>query len=266
LEPIQVASELVSNYCQQIAGLIQNCEGDHEMLSACNRFGEVQAAEVEVEDGPFYCPACQGSVILKQGRIKIPHFAHLTGTECVHSNEGESEEHRLAKLEIYAALRRTPGVTDVRLERYLQEVRPDISFVLNGELVAIEIQFSHLSGDQIAWRTKAYARKHIAVLWTPTFPMELFRGRYAPKDWERYLHTLYYGRVYYWLEEVKLVPVKFEEYLLPPNWYSGERRSRRYVSPRMLPTVSIPQLAPVWRKPWRDLPRARLWCEAWEDR
>lgn len=236
------------------------------MLSACNRHGEVRAAEVEVEDGPFYCPACQGSVILKQGRIKIPHFAHLTGTECVYSNGGESEEHQLAKLEIYAALRRTPEVTDVRLERYLQEVRPDVSFVLNGELVAIEIQFSHLSSDQIAWRTKAYARKHIAVLWTPSFPMELFEGRYAPREWERYLHTLYSGRVYYWLEEVKLVPVKFEEYLLPPNWYSGERRSKRFVSPRMLPPVSIPQLAPVWRKPWHAFPHAKLWCEPWHDR
>ncbi len=211
------------------------------MLSACNRYGEVQAAEVEAEDGPFHCLACQGPVILKQGRIKIPHFAHLSGTECVYSNEGESQEHQLAKLEIYEALMRTPEVTDVRLERYLQEVRPDVSFVLNGELVAIEIQFSHLSRDQIVWRTKAYARKHIAVLWMPSFSMELFEGRYAPKDWERYLHTLYYGRVYYWLEEVKLVPVKFEEYMLPPNWYSGERRSKRYVSPRMLPPVCIPQ-------------------------
>ena len=236
------------------------------MLSACNRYGEVLAAEVEAGDGPFHCPACQGPVILKQGRMKIPHFAHLSGTACVYSNEGESQEHQLAKLEIYEALRRIPEVTDVRLERYLQEVRPDVSFVVHGQLVAIEIQFSHLSCDLITRRTKAYARKDIAVLWTPSFPMELFKGRYAPKDWERYLHTLYYGRVYYWLEGVELVPVKFEEYMLPPNWYSGERRSKRYVSPRMLPTVSIPQLAPIWRKPWRDFPRAKLWCEPWHDR
>lgn len=50
------------------------------MLSECNRYGEVQAAEVRAGDGPFHCSACQGSVILKQGRIKIPHFAHLPGT------------------------------------------------------------------------------------------------------------------------------------------------------------------------------------------
>lgn len=237
------------------------------MLSACNRHGEVQAAEVEQEDGPFHCPACRGPVILKKGHIKIPHFAHLPDAECAYTNEGESEEHQLAKLEIYEALVRTPGITDVRLERYLQEVRPDVSFVLGGELIAIEIQLSLLSRDQIAWRTEAYARKNIAVLWTPSFSMELFEGRYAPKDWERYLHTLYFGRVYYWFEGVKLVPVKFEEYLLEPNWFTGERyRSKRFVSPSMLPPLFIPTLTPVWRRPWRDCPRAKLWCEPWEGR
>ncbi len=236
------------------------------MLSACNRQGNVLADEVEWEDGPFHCPACQGVVILKKGRIKVPHFAHLPDAECVYANEGESEEHRHVKREIYQALLRTPGVTDVQVERYLQEVRPDVSFVLDKELIAIEIQLSLLSRDQIAWRTKTYARKNIAVLWTPSFSGELFEFRYAPKDWERYLHTLYFGRVYYWLEGVKLVPVKFGEYILPPSRYSGERRSKRFVSPSRLPSVFIPDLAPVWRKPWRDCPRAKLWCEPWDER
>ncbi len=39
------------------------------MLSECNRYGEVQAAEVRAGDGPFHCSACQGPVIMKQGRI-----------------------------------------------------------------------------------------------------------------------------------------------------------------------------------------------------
>ena len=233
------------------------------MLSACNRHGDVLADEVVLEDGPFHCPACLGQVILKKGHIKIPHFAHLPDAECTSPNEGESEEHQLAKLEIYEALLRTPGVTEVRLERYLQEVRPDVSFVLNGELVAVEIQLSLLSRDQIEWRTKTYTRKNIAVLWTPSFSRDLFQARYAPKDWERYLHTMYFGKVYYWFEGIKLVPVKFEEYTLASGWYSGTRRSKRFVSPSRLPPVFIPDLAPVWRKPWHDLPRAKLWCEPW---
>jgi competence CoiA-like predicted nuclease len=94
------------------------------MLSACNRHGEVQAAEVEPQDGPFFCCACRGPVILKQGHIKIPHFAHPPDAHCIYTSVGESEEHQRTKLEIYQALLRTPGVTDVRLERYLEEVDP----------------------------------------------------------------------------------------------------------------------------------------------
>jgi len=74
-------------------------------------------------------------------------------------------EHQLAKLEIYKAFLHAPGVIDVRLEQYLQEVRPDISFVLNGELVAIEIQDSAQPAcNQTERQMKAYVRKNIAVL------------------------------------------------------------------------------------------------------
>jgi competence CoiA-like predicted nuclease len=167
------------------------------MLSAWNQPGEaVLAEEVELADDPFYCPAYRDQLVLKKGRKVVAHFAHRPDTECEYTNEGESEEHRLTKLEIYWALLHVPGVTNVRLERYLRQVRPDVSFVVNGQLVAIEIQLSLLSCEKIEWRTKAYARKNIAVLWMPSFSMELFEERYAPKDWERYLHLMYYGKVY----------------------------------------------------------------------
>src|SRR5579859_6209516 len=122
------------------------------MLSAYTHSGEVMATEVSPEDGPFYCPACQETLIFKQGRKVIAHFAHYPETTCTYTNEGESDEHRLAKLEIYQALLQASGVTDVRLERYLQDVRPDVSFVKNGQLVAVEIQVSQLSREDVARR------------------------------------------------------------------------------------------------------------------
>ena len=164
------------------------------MLSAYNQAGEIMATEVLPEDGPFSCPACREQVILKQGRKVIAHFAHYPEATCAYTNEGESDEHRQAKLEIYQVLRQAPGVTDVRVERYFQVVRPDVSFVLNGQLVAVEIQVSQLSRDDIAWRTTAYARKDIAVLWTPLLVAEVGKEAYAPKDWERYLHAMLYVR------------------------------------------------------------------------
>ena len=216
------------------------------MLSAYNRSGdEVLAEEVGLSGGPFYCPACRQQLTLKKGRKVVAHFAHWPDADCAYSGEGESEEHRLAKLEIYRALLQAPGVTEVRLERYLREVRPDVSFVLNGVLVAIEIQLSLLSPEKLEWRTTAYARKNIAVLWMPSFSMGLLEPRYAPKDWERYLHTMYYGKVYYWFEGLLLQPVKFEEYLLEPDWWSGQRYpSKLFVTPALLPQRSILDLVP----------------------
>src|SRR5713101_5175851 len=234
------------------------------MLSAYNQSGEVMATQVSPEDGPFYCPACREQVILKQGRNVIAHFAHYPETACTYTGEWESDEHRLAKLEIYQALVQASGVTDVRLERYLQEVRPDVSFMLNGQLVAVEIQISLLSRDEIDWRTKAYACKDIAVLWTSPISGHVFEERYAPKNWERYLHSMYFGKVYYWMAHQELQPVKFEEYLLAPSWYAGERRSKRFVTTVLRSPVLISDLAPAWRRPWRGLPRAKLWCEPWK--
>jgi competence CoiA-like predicted nuclease len=206
----------------------------------------VLAEEVELSDGPIYCSACREQLILKKGRKVVAHFAHWPDAECDYSNEGESEEHRLAKLEIYRALLQAPGVTDVRLDRYLRVVRPDVSFVLNGELVAIEIQLSLLSPEKIEGRTTVYARRNLAVLWMPSFSMELLEQRYAPKDWERYLHRMYYGKVYYWFEDRLFQPVKFEEYLLELDWWSGTScRSKRFVSSALLPQRSI--LDPVPR-------------------
>lgn len=235
------------------------------MLSAYNQAGEVMATEVSPEDGPFYCPACQETLIFKQGRKVVAHFAHYPEATCTYTNEGESDEHRQAKLEIYQALLQAPGVSDVRLERYLQDVRPDVSFVLNGQLVAVEIQVSQLSRDDIAWRTIAYARKDIAVLWTPLLLEEVCENRYAPKDWERYLHAMYYGKVYYFVQDLHLQPVTFEEYLLAPSWYAPERRSKRFVTTMPHSPVLMTDLVPRWRSAWRDLPQAKLWCEPWRE-
>ena len=237
------------------------------MLSAYNQAGEVMATEVSPDDGPFYCPACQETLIFKQGQKVIAHFAHYPEATCAYTNEGESDEHRLAKLEIYQALLQASGVTDVRVERYLQDVRPDVSFVLNGQLVAVEIQVSQLSRGDIARRTTAYARKDIAVLWTPLLVAEVGREAYAPKDWERYLHTMYYGRVYYFVENLELQPVTFEGYLVTArSRYAPEQRSKRFVTTLLHSPVLITDLVPRWRKAWRDLPRAKLWREPWSER
>ena len=231
------------------------------MLSACDEDNKyVLAMEARKDDGPFFCPQCDEELILKQGRVKIAHFSHFPDSTCTYAGEPESAEHVAAKLEIYEALRTQPGVSKLQVERYLKEVRPDISFSFEGRYIAIEVQISPLSFDELIRRTTAYTQKNIYVLWMPILPMDVFSGRYAPKEWERNLHELYEGVVYYWLSGLKVVPIEFEEYLLSPSWYSSnEKPSKRFITPSLDAAVSILGLSPLNQPRRYPYPAARLW-------
>ena len=62
-------------------------------------------------------------------------------------------------------------------------------------------------------------------------------------------------------EKARLV---FEDYLFEPDWRSGKRyRSKRFVSPALLPQHLILDLVPLRRSALRDIPRAKLWCVPW---
>ena len=121
--------------------------------------GAVLAMEAHKDDGPFHCPQCEEEVILKQGRVKIAHFAHFPDADCSYASEPESAEHLSVKLEIYEALKAEPGVSKLQVERYLKEVRPDISFCYENRYIAIEVQISPLRFDELIRRTTIYAQK-----------------------------------------------------------------------------------------------------------
>lgn len=248
------------------------------MLSAYDKNGEdVIAREVTRELGPFSCPECGERVVVKKGPIKAHHFAHLNFTVCTY-NTGESEEHRRNKYLIYDALRSHPAVSKLKLERYLKEVRPDISFCLEEKFyVAIELQISPISVDEIARRTRFYTAKNIAVLWiTPYHNRMSCFTPYRTRVWERYLHALYFGKVYYWLGGEELLPVHFTPYSLGTEyneWY-GENKHEPSAEPfeRFSPSlknldfgdpVDITDMKVTWRpyQQWRyfTLPRAQLW-------
>ena len=174
---------------------------------------KVAAWEAERADKPFVCFCCGREVTLRRGETKAPHFAHRPPVTCEYG-AGESAEHRKCKLEIYEHLSRHPEVTKCELERDLRTVRPDVSAYVRGVPVAIEVQLSSLSLGRIAYRTSEYARKGIYVLWLPLYSESLGRELYRPRPWERWLHALYQGRVYYWLGGVQILPVHFRDYLV----------------------------------------------------
>lgn len=247
------------------------------MMSAENSEGYILASSATKEDGPFTCPICGGPVLVKKGRITIHHFAHIPPTNCAYG-AGESEKHRQVKRDIYAALSTHPDVSKLQLERPLGDVRPDISFYLGNIPIAIEVQVSTLSLDTIDTRTRAYKRKGISLLWISPYDIAIQHGeQYSPRLWEKYIHTLYFGKVYYWISGEMVRPVHFDEYLIhveATEWYEDgymryeggyDRYSKRYRTPRFQKDVLITSLSRVprdaWEGPTMIVPEANLWCE-----
>jgi len=125
-----------------------------QMLSARRKSdGQTVTAYAESKaNAPFYCLVCGDEVALKTARHRINHFAHVNPLARQYA-ENESDAHRRCKMEIYEALSRQSGVRNVALERPLDNVRPDVSAVINGVPVAIEVQISSLSPETIQRRT-----------------------------------------------------------------------------------------------------------------
>lgn len=192
---------------------------------------KVAAWEVERREGPFLCFCCRQVVTLRRGEIKAPHFAHLPPVTCEYGT-GESEAHRRCKLALFAGLSAHPRVSKCEMERDLGTVRPDVSAYINDVAVAIEVQLSNLSVSRIQYRTTEYARKGIYVLWLPVHTDALRVELYSPKPWEQWLHAAYGGRVYYWLEGLRVLPVHFRDYYASVR---GRTRDYQKLAQRKVP-------------------------------
>lgn len=156
-------------------------------------------------DGPFYCGVCKSDAILHKCTEKIDHFAHIARLSPV-LGPLESALHRSCKEEICRALaeRNPDGKWAVErpipanLDYDIPELRPDISGRIFQHRVAIEVQASALTPTKIVKRSLAYARRGIALLWLVPLHEPLGSEPIRPRLFERYIHSIYYGRTYYW--------------------------------------------------------------------
>jgi competence protein CoiA len=227
---------------------------------------KVGAWEAERTERPFCCPCCAEVVTLRRGGIVAPHFAHKPPVTCEYG-AGESEEHRRCKISIYEALIAHPRVTKCEMERDLGAVRPDVSAYINNVPVAIEVQASNLTLEKIRHRTEEYARRGIYVLWLPVYKESLKAELYSPRPWERWLHEAYFGRVYYWVESLRVQPVHFRDYLTEVR---GRTKDYEKLSARKVPidgeaATLTEDFMPVERDAWsRDfirIPQAKLFID-----
>lgn len=179
---------------------------------------EYYATDAKKTDGPFYCPECYSDVVLRKCIEKIDHFAHQSRLTPIH-NSKESELHDACKRTIleYLLKKYPDGNWDkerdipARPRDNIQKLRPDISGRINKQGLAIEVQLSTLSISEILKRTLTYKRRNIAILWIVPLLKPIGQEQFRPRLFERYLHSMYFGRVYYWWVDLKhqVIPVHY---------------------------------------------------------
>ena len=224
---------------------------------------KVAAWDQHKNDGPFSCPFCIEETILKKWTMKVHHFAHKPPITCEYGG-GESERHRECKLTIYDGLRHHQRFLDVEIERSLGTVRPDVSGFMGGVPFAIEVQISALTMEQIVSRTSEYAKKGIYVLWLALYQAALEESRYSPRVWEKWVHAAYFGRVYYWVRGLEVIPYHFGEYIEFVESCGYKKLFKRFRVPKPGRAVSlagsfIPRHRAVeWRSRKLVIPESRL--------
>jgi competence protein CoiA len=247
------------------------------MLRAQKNNESVEAKDMARGDGPFFCLGCSARVVLKKGTIKTHHFAHLADRGCRHG-QSEGEMHRRLKEEICLVLSSYPQVSDLQQERReIQPAYPDVSCRWGPtQRVAIEIQVSPISIGTIGRRIQVYTEQGIAVLWVLPWNEALVEdGRYRPTRWERYLHGIYRGKLFYWSPDQELQPVSYRALATTGDafvWHENEdewifagwpRTSKIYKQVHVHPPVTFSDLVAVTYPSWEgeriSLPRARLW-------
>lgn len=205
------------------------------MLTAMNQEG-VQVLARDVSKGnPYQCPACEASVILRKGTVKVHHFAHTEGFVCAYG-KGESDEHHAAKLGLYDALAIHPLIKAVKIEHPMFGglMRPDLAFrTTSDKICAIEFQRSIISDTEITRRTVQYTERNIPVLWL-AFGL---KERYAESkevrlsEWQHWVQVMNYGRLYEWSHSTLIARYKLSKiYREGSSWWEGSGEDAQEVS------------------------------------
>lgn len=171
------------------------------MFLAVDKNGaQVTAAEAN-KNRKYFCPVCKAPVTFKAGNIKLPHFSHHRILDCTHYlYKNESIEHLQSKQDLYLKL---ADIAPVAMEHYLPEIEQIPDLLIDGRL-ALEIQFSTISAERIAERSKGYHSLGMAVIWLlDEAAIRTDKGKCLPSYFQ--LSTMYRGSLFTYDPETKKV-------------------------------------------------------------
>jgi len=125
------------------------------MHIALDKNGNRISAEDAIKSEDYYCPTCGEKVILKQGRINVTHFSHIT-RECSDTWNYDMSEWHYSMQERFEKEQR-----EVVVKYKGQTHRADI---LQGDKV-IEFQHSPISLEEIIERNEFYQSAGYKIAW-----------------------------------------------------------------------------------------------------
>lgn len=201
----------------------------------------VYAEDVMKSDGPFYCPICLCEAIIRKCSERIDHFAH----QARHSpiiRQKDKDLHNTCRDQILGYLRITFPDGKWAAEREIpanknkgyNKVIPDISGRIGDIPVAIEVQASAYTIKRISDKITEYQKRNpkVAVLYIIPLYEELGNQPFRPRLYEKYIHSMYYGRVYYWtvntgtlLQPIHFSPAK--RWIEETIWFDTEIEQER---------------------------------------
>ena len=116
-------------------------------------------------------------------------------------------------------------------EKKITELKPDISGRINGKPIVIEVQASSLTLPKIIKRVNGYYARKTSILWIVPLKEDLGTENFRPRQYERYLHSIYYGKVFYWLKgNGSLVqPIHFDDadrWIEESHWFEKDGTER----------------------------------------
>lgn len=190
------------------------------LLIAENNNGKLTQADFGTKNQKYYCPFCGEELILKQGLVKIPHFAHKANSNCKFDYwEPESQRHLEMKKMVMEKVTKHNKCIIAEYEHQIDNLIADVYFEIvhrsDSFKVAVECQCSPKSLWDFIDKTRVYTDMGVHTLWLFDFPEKWRKTTTRLHDEIRTtkplqeMHKWYYGRIYS-LWEDKLLGVHFD--------------------------------------------------------
>src|SRR5262249_51442720 len=130
------------------------------MLKAVDENGLAVLGRDATKALAYFCPACRSGLILKRGRLVVPHFAHRADSKDCILCDGESVRH----LELKVLCLRLFADFDPDVEHVFAGGARKADLLIPGRFV-IECQTSPISVGEWERRTEDYNGLGLPVMW-----------------------------------------------------------------------------------------------------